>query len=461
MGNSIKRISLFVLMTSVIVSAAVIFEDDFSSQAVSDGKWLFNLSSVPAATVAVAGGSCTITNNSQFTALYSHPFSGTKPDVFTISFVIKSADVNAEAGLLFCRGNNFEGYFITLTNEDVIVFRMEGTSVVNIFQARSRFIESSNNEIKVSKKGSQFNVFVNGGFIGTFTDSRYASGDIGLLVHDGASAVFGAVTVTNEFTDASRTSFQDNFDGADLKREWRLSSNGAPEVKVENGKLRISTVPTGTSWVFVDLDVNGFTAKVEVSHVSGSNVQPYGIVLIGENPSAGGNTPMVHFGITGERKYWIVTSGIAEAVTPKDPLLGIKGSSGDRTDILEVKKAAGSNTYEFLVNGNVLVDDYPAAPFKIVAIGIFCYSELQVTFAEFSAADPNPTSIITWKPSQRPAVGSNKHFLPNNGQVFYDLRGRKRYTAGQTHSRGARAQSAGMYLNEQGREIRVRKMPQK
>ncbi|MDR2728086.1 MAG: hypothetical protein LBB56_03060, partial [Chitinispirillales bacterium] len=62
MGNNIKKIVLSVLMTCVAASAAVIFEDDFTSQQFSHQNWM-SPQDVPNISTHVSGGSCALNNN--------------------------------------------------------------------------------------------------------------------------------------------------------------------------------------------------------------------------------------------------------------------------------------------------------------------------------------------------------------------------------------------------------------
>lgn len=464
MSKIIKKSVFSVLMICALANAAVIFEDDFTSHAVSRDKWMTNLSDTNMMTVKVDGGNCAINNKSIYTGLYRHAFTGTKPSVFTLSFVMRDAPaaINGKAGVLFCQSNDFDGYFITLYDNYLYVFEGQNT----VFSTTLNFDgnPNGNNEITVSKNGAVFNIFLNGVFKGNFTNSKYDSGDVAFLVHAGTSVVLGPVSVTDQFTvGKERTSFADNFEGNNLKY-WNQFADGAT-IKEEAGKLKITT-PSGKAapFMFVDFNLTNFEAGVEVSHRSGSASSVYGITLVGKTPPNNEgyfSYLTVSFVITGGRSWCIMRNTGSSVTLEKDNIIGGAVDQGVYfVDTLKVQKKSGSSTYEFSVNGKLLSSAYPVVDFDIIGIGLFCEDNLNLEFDNFYAVQEGATSI-TWKPNQRPAAGS-KQFIQNSGHTFYDLRGRKRFTVGQQPlSRGAQTRAAGMYLNEQGREIRIKKTPLK
>ena len=458
MGNSIKKIVLSVLVICAFAGAAVIFEDDFTNPGISNGKWLSNIDNNM---VTVAGGELTINNTSQYTGTYHHPFNGTKPDIFTLSFVMKSAPTNnGDAGMLFCSNPDaLSGYYITFFGNDIGVFSYpEGGNSILYVSSSSAVNMNGNNKITVSKSGSTFNVFVNDVFQGYFTDSKHTSGDISFCVDDGKSAVFGPVSMTNQFTE-SPTSLSDNFSGSNLKY-WNQFPDGAT-IKEESGKLKISTGTTSSPLMFVNLNLTDFETSVEVSHRSGDKSALYGIALVGKIPTGGGYSySTLYFTINGDR-YWCILRNDGNSVTlAKNLAIGGSEFQGEfYVDTLKVVKKSGSSKYEFSVNGTVLSDTNLVLGFDIIGVGLFCKNNLNLEFDNFYAAQDKATSI-TWKPNQH-LTNRSKYLTKNSGKIYYDLMGRKRFSVEQPLSKGVQTRAAGMYLNEQGREIRVRKTPQK
>ena len=451
-------ISAFVFLTASGLFGAVLLEDGFTDPVFSHGKWL--ASDDLAATVS--GGACAL-NNTKGIGEYLHTFGSPKPSTFTITYTLKSVTGDANrAGVLFCKQpNTYNGYFLTVEGDELVLYNMVqsgndiGWNPINNKGKQSIDINPSNNEITVSKSGSRIVLFANGAYVGEYNDNTYGSGDFALFLSDNTSAVFGPVRITDTFTDGgARTSFADNFDNGRSKYWKYLSVGGNPEISDANGALKIKTDTKVSSWTYVDLGLADFTARVDVQHLNGGTTinNMYGIVLLGSPPNGGGEIPMVYFAITGNRRYAVWKTG----TTMPDPAqsTAINGSAGDlgvaHIDTLEVKKASGSSKYEFIVNGQTLSADYPIADFPITGIGIFTFPEITIAFDNFEAKKEGTTSIkFVRNPNQSLRGGAA---AKNVNNVFYDLRGRKRYVSNpQAAARTLRA--SGVYVNQSGREV--------
>jgi hypothetical protein len=413
-------------------------------------------------THSVGDGSCTLTNTSPtYVSEYIHTFSGAKPPVFTISYVEKSVSISGGASLFFCRASSLNGYALAVSSQGTpIVYKYVAGNGTQISpQGTAVDMKPSNNKYTVSKMGSEFHVFVNDVFQFKFNDAQYASGDVSFLVSPGASVVIGGFRMTDEFTQGSkRTSFSDDFSSSEL-RYWDTlssSSGGTPGISVTDGALRLKNGAGVTSWMYVDMDIADFTARVETRYVAGSTTSAYGIVLIGEIPGAP-TVPMVSFSIRGERKYGVWSTKDANySVTDNNAIYGSPPAGAVMVDTLEVKKMPGASAYQFLVNGQPLLPDYAVVDFNVIGIGVFCYENLEVAFDNFSVRkEGSPLSINRGAQiSRRPAGAAAK----GNSHVFYDLRGRKRYVMTATQAAGrVPVRAAGVYVNESGREVRVSK----
>jgi hypothetical protein len=463
LANFVRAAALATVVAAGAAGAAVILEDGFTDPVASHGQWVN--SDPENMTVGVEGGSLTLANRNDYPNEYLHPFT-TKPSVFTITFVLKSVSGNGNGGVMFCRGEGPSGYFLTIDDGMVTVFKFTATtnsiSWNSIYRATSFDLNpSSENTLAVSKNGSTFNLFVNGAYQGSFTDTQYGSGDVSLVALQQVTAVFGAFLMTNEFTEGkARTSFKDNFNGNGL-RYWQDIHSGAPTVSEGNGVLTMKTNAGDYARIYVDLELTNFAAKVEVSHRSGSTSPAYGIVLIGEGIPIPGRpneytVPMVYFGIRGDRKFGVWKTGSGTTLSEVIPAIKGAGVGGLLfVDTIEVKRMSGSSTYEFLANGTTLTE-YPVVDFKIVGIGVFSEGNLEVAFDNFSAEQEGTTSIKRGAQVSRRPAGA---VVKKNGMAFYDLRGRKRYTVTAAQAIDGRmpVRAAGVYVNENGREVRVRK----
>lgn len=466
MSNFIKKISLFVLASFAFANAAaIIFEDDFSDPLASHGKW------TPSLAAHVNGGSCALSNNStQYGETYTHNLGVIKPSTFTLSFILKPG-LSGDAGMFFCKASTgFNSYYITIRGDTLVARKyIDGNSTSNdVLHYKKSFDinKTGDNLITVSKTGSKFHLFVNDRFQGEFIDNQFPSGDIAILLFPNSSAAFGPVSMTNEFKDDRPNSFSENFTDNNLKY-WQFVpyiESVKPGLSVyQQAGLDVKVNSNSPLGMYIDVNSSEFEVSVDVNHSGGSLTSSYGIILVGEGTSF----PMIHFGIRGDRKFYITGEKGPQGPTENLAINGHVDIPGGVPvlDNLVVKKSAESSNFEFIVNGTTL-SNIPADGFKLAGIGLFSDRTkepelMNLLFFNFSAEWENTVTSISWKPNQRPAIG-HKPFIPNNGHTFYDLRGRKRFTIGQQPlSRGARTQSAGMYLNEQGREIRVRKTPQK
>jgi hypothetical protein len=367
---------------------------------------------------------------------------------------------------MFCRQNttNFNGYHITTRNDTLVVFKFINNNYSSVFYGKSWDInKTGDNLITVSKSGSKFHLFVNDIFQGEFTDSQWDSGDIALFLLPNSSITLGTVSMTDEFQNRPN-SFSDNFSDINLKYWQHIEylQSVKPELSI-NGQAGLNAKINSNSPLGMYIEVNSteFEASVGVTHSSGSTTIPYGILLVGEAPS-GAPPPMIYFGIRGDQRFSITGANGTQGPTSNSNIIGQAPFLA--VDNIVVKKSAASSTFEFIVNGTTLSNDLPVGEFKTVGIGLFSYNtqgseSMQLIFSNFSAEWKNTTSI-TWKPNQRPTNGS-KYLTKNSGKTYYDLMGRKRFSVGQPLSKGVQTRAAGMYLNEQGREIRVRKTPQK
>lgn len=461
-----KQLSRHILGTSaaLLVVAAQTFgadllADNFTDPAASSGLWIKDIHSTMTATVN--GGSCTLDNSaSQYIGEYSHSFSGSKPATFTISYILKSVQGNNIVGVFFCRqADNPAGYILTAKDNTVLVYKVSTTgssiSANPIFQERSPDLNPTDNKLTVSKNGSTFNVFTNDVFIGSFTDASYNSGDLSLVMFNNTKAVFGAIHVTDTFTSGQkRTEFSDDFNDNSINKYWKqdITSGGtAPTITETDGKLRMTAAANAGAYIYVDIDLTDFEAKVEVNHVAGRSDSPYGIFLVGDDAS----TQMVKFFIVGGRYYGTWKSGgSTQPMTANPKIHGSEPVAGViLSDTLTLKKKDDSPNYEFFVNGEPLTINISPINFPIKRIGLLCDDNVTVAFDNFSVKQNYPVSV--WK-NDKKQVSRRPSPIVTANRAFYDMRGRKRYSLTADQNR-AQVRAAGIYVNKNGRDVATRK----
>jgi len=448
--------------------ASVLLNDDFTNQAATSTNWTMSASTN--ATSTVNGGSFTVDNSTgTFIGEYIHDFGANKPANFTLSYVLKSVQ-GGPAGALFCRqpGEYPSGYLLTTDEADSLVIVYRVTSTVNsstvsvdrkpIFYKKSLDLNlkpGEANELTVSKNGSLIQISVNGELQGNATDTSktpYNTGDVSLLLFSKTKATFGKTYVTDEFTPGtSKTEFSDDFNDGQINKYWRQdiksSSGAAPTISETDGKLQV-TSNGSAAYIYVDIDLTDFNAKVEASHVSGKPDAPYGVFLLGEDASQ-----MVKFLIMGGGYYYALKPGIGSYAPKSDDIINGSG----KTDILEIKKSEDSPNYEFIVNGKSLdIDFLGQINFNIKGIGLFCQDTLSVAFDNFSVKQNKPTTSI-YQNDKKQISRATSPQLSTNNHAFYDMRGRKRYSIATSTPGRAQTRAAGVYINKNGRDVATRK----
>jgi len=456
----VPALVLSLFMMASVSGAADILVDDFTDALASHQKgWRAGNTFL---TADVGGGSLVLANTSDmFATEYHNVFAAPKPSTFTISYVVKSVTPqygNSQPGLMFCRSEGLSGYqLIRYDANHIMVFKYVGGSAVDIFSARSAFLKPTDNKYTVSKQGSEFHIFVNDVYAGKFTDTQYNSGDVAFLMLPGLSATIGDFRMTDQFTNGTRSAFFDNFESGDL-REWQYMTSGssAPDpttmVTTGGGLMKVNTPASGAVWAFVNVEPGSeFIASVEVRHTGGGSGSAYGMFLLGA-----GQGQEVNFAISGDRGYAAWSSGAPTFLPPHNDIFGSTVIGGQTyADKIEIRRVAGATTYEFYANNVRLNITLPVAGFEITGVGLFVNTGLNLEFDNFLVSKDGTMSV-----RDRPTISRKPAALVREpGNVFYDLRGRKRYSTavmpGRLPGRGAMA--AGVYVNENGRDVRVKK----
>ncbi len=135
---------------------------------------------------------------------------------------------------------------------------------------------------------------------------------------------------------------------------WKLESDAAARVTVEEGALRISiTAPNQLAWASAGKDLKDFRLTVEASQVAGPDDNEYGVLVRMQDPRN-----FYAFSVSGDG-YFLVSrfaDGVRQPLgadwTPADAI-----HPGIATNALEI--VAQGNRLTFIVNGQQLarVDD--------------------------------------------------------------------------------------------------------
>lgn len=370
------------------VSAATIFQEDFSNPADAHNAWIASNEFISR---TFGTGACVVTNSSDKFSGYVYHVYDTKPAVFTVSAKISRPDENAVAG--FSLGFNTAEYsgLTIMVGKDAIYFgkSSEGT----LTGVASPYVDKINNILKVSMNGSTCNIFVNEKYVTGFSYSSIAAGDFAFIVSKQTTATYDNVIVTNEFTDkpAPVKNFADDFDD-ELKADWTLYMQNAT-VTIKDRKLSMVSDDVSGSYVnmLVNMELDSFVLKTVVSHRSGNPTKIYGILLEGES-----DTAQSTFAISAG-KYWGAVAGRHSFnLTTSAKIRGKAYVEGDQTyyynDTLEIVKNSGVNTYAFVVNRDTLTR-LSGLNYAVTKAGLFCQDSLNLNFESFTINSLPVTSV--------------------------------------------------------------------
>lgn len=418
------RAVIAVLLATMSINAATIFQDDFSNPGTSNTNWNPSGTSL---TKSFTGGECSVTNTSTDQGVLLIHEIDNLPSSFTFSAKINGGN-DGRTGFYFClglSGQQYVGYQIKIENGSLIVVQKFSSVISNLVSIQSGYITSGYNEIKVSRNGSKFNVFCNNQFVSSFTDSEFSSGDIAMILAPGASANFDDVLLTDQFQDHSiRTCFADDFDDGDLLG-WINYGSGS-QATVQDKSLKITT-SNQTLFYYINLELVNFVTKVTVSHRSGSKSKPYGLYLQG-SPDNSDTTLSSGFLIIGNRMYGVFTPSVSEFnLYSSQKIMGAAYTEAGQTyysyDTLEVSKQQ-STGYIFKVNNSPLCT-VPEIGFKVSSIGFYCSDSLDLLFDDFVAAE-GTEAVCSGEPiSIREKTGSRKMINITRSRPFiFDPLGR-------------------------------------
>jgi hypothetical protein len=436
-----------VLVCAGFCFGAVVFEDQFDTK----DQWAKAYGN---SIETLAGGQFIVDDTGSSWCFYKHDGAY---QTFTYTVKINALTPHNALGMTFCwQSATFEGYVFALWNTDSVnqyysllklVSNGTQSSTIPILNGWNSFINQRNNELMVSRSGSRIDLFCNGVWIDSVSDTSFsAGGSIGIVLGDGEKAGFDYARVTDAaVTGVPPEYFKSDFDGG--MGGWRPYFETAGTVDAANGALRISE---GTGAFNTIVITNGSYKNVPVRATvtrTGSDTEGfYGLLLMRMVFDRDSNPPQNYYDafvykINGEKKYvayYLSTrDSVKYSVFP--PSTAIHGT----VDTLMI-----TADYKFVVNGVTLPDiDFSALNFDFNAVGFIVDSSVTVEFDNFAAGDstkPQTAALVpkSWKPytSQRP-----RYELGGTG-IICDIRGRvvARYT-GDPHD-SMRNLGAGRFL---------------
>lgn len=367
--------SILFILISTLLGASILFEDDFSNEALSTLNWVARIDNGGSA--GFSGGSASIDNTSMvYSAMLVHNMPQKYPD---FTFSAKVVSVYPGAGLLFCLRNTDEGadsYAVMTGDGSVFAYRHSPDGATLISSKESPFVKKAENQISVSKKGERISVFCNGYFIFSFTDSELESGDIGLLAQPYISASFDDVVFRDETIDsATFTCFRDDFRDT---AAFGWTTDGSGDAVRGDNVLKVTTTAYQEFFYGLEIPLGNFCMKTTVNPSGSDSSSLCGLFVLS------GNTNLF-FCINGKSQYSVHSDG-------QDPELEfIKRSESEGIYTLELKRENGE--LQFLINGS-LVESKPAEALYHKA-GLYTSSNAQALFDDFELIDPDGCDHFT------------------------------------------------------------------
>ncbi|MBD3419457.1 MAG: hypothetical protein GF398_04995 [Chitinivibrionales bacterium] len=333
----------------------------------------------------------------------------------------------SNAGIAFCLSDSWGGYYFEInSNQEYSLFKFTPSasnptqlvSQVLAFLPTSNINKSGANTLKVHKHGSTISLFCNGQFLKSFTDSEYATGNIGLLVPKQDSVTCkDAIISTGSPAQTRRTCFSDDFADGNLV-QWYYSAPGMVAAN-SSGSFSIENPDSFNTAGFVNGDFGESSMKATISHQGGRTDKFYGLAFVGIEVTANNSYrfSFLAFVITQQRGVAVVPPGASTiAYRSFSPVTG-------QTDELEV--IFENNRYIYKVNGSPADTQDVVTNLDIVAAGIFMGGPITISVSDFIVAKGSDLACdLTFAGHTMQPTSALRTFSTNQSGV-YNLLGRK------------------------------------
>ncbi|MBD3390956.1 MAG: hypothetical protein GF418_02835 [Chitinivibrionales bacterium] len=417
---------IIVLGSFCLIGAEEIFNESFDS----DDAWVLAHGDVEK---SISGGQLVVENTGSSWAFFKHD-----ADISTFTYTVKinALTDHAALGITFCwQSSTFEGYVLALWNTDsvsqyysLLKMTRQGQSSVTqpLLTGWNSFITKRSNELKVSKSGSRLDLFCNGVWIDSTSDTTFERGSIGLVMGEGEKAGFDYAIVDNEYeTGSPPRRFEDDFEQPGLGG-WRVYFDNVRSVEASDGVMKVATGGDDhETKIITNGEYQNVPVQAVVTRTGGAEDGFYGLILMETVFEKDSVPPLSYydsfvFKVNGDRNYAAYYLSTRDSI--KYSVFPPHSSVHGTTDTLLV-----TEDYEFVVNGDTLPDiDFSPLNFEFNAVGFVVDSGVSVEFDNFAAGDTteDPTPPIAVLPkSWRPPAGNPAFELGGPG-LIYDTRGR-------------------------------------
>ena len=399
-----------------MVSADLIFEDDFSNAAQSNLNW--SVVSADENSLRFVSGMAELSNNHPlYAALALHSFEAPLSE-FTFSATVISSVPGA--GLFFCVESNDQGYkgYAVLIGDDLLYFcKYYPGNIVQLGAHSSPFLRNGTNRISIAKQGARISVFCNGYYVFSQIDSEFGPGDIALIAQAASEVSFDDVQIFSEPWDTLR--FEDFRDSFSDSVAFGWSHEGSGVAKRENGVLGIETGAFQQNFMGISVPLSGFMVRVAVMFTEGDTESLYGLYLQTEPEDS-----VYRFAIRASGEYAIMQNN---AVVLSGRCVSIRGNAAVNgslpADTLVLMVDSGGVV--FSINGDTLYEHSVHQGIYRCA-GVFANNSLKLRFDDFQLINygfSGPTEIPIYR-SKRV-----KHPASAHGYNMFDLAGRVQKTS--------------------------------
>ena len=379
---------LFLLFTlSSPLVAALLFSDDFSSEAQSNLNWIVVAENDPPLTFQ-QGYALLENSSSTYIAFVMHAL-GRKPSAVNFTGRILS-DIPG-AGLFYCTGKEggfYLGYAVIVGDKELLLLEYGAQGEKTLLIRECSFVSSGNNTLSISGGDGQLRVFCNGYFQFSFPNSLGDAGDVAMVVPPSSAVAFDDVSVADTIADSVR--FPPLRDSLKNQTLWGWSLSGSGNYASDTGGLHIRTATGQVAYAGIWVPLADFHMSVTLRHEGVKSGKPFGFVLFDRDGDKGDSVvPALRFGIIASGGVLIEKRTDAGWVELEDGVFS--GSMSGERDSLTLSRRDSVCT--FTVNTTDVASI--GGVYTVAAgAGLFVAESLSVYFRDFSLFDQSEEPLM-------------------------------------------------------------------
>lgn len=418
--------------------SAVLFQDDFCA---GDG-WVEVERAYAFPEIRIDNCQYVFANAGTNAALMRHDMSLPETFTYTVSVQPVSADFS-RIGILFCVNADGDGYAFSISSRGTYrldAYRGGVAGTITGAVASAAVNISGVNSLTVSRAGRSVSLMANGIFLESLDDASFSGGGIGLVVSGGSTASFRAASVSDQATTPGEgiTCVHDDFSSG-AAGAWQVIWSPLGSCSFENGRCILNNTSSYGAHLFQAGSFAGASLSCVVTYLGGTGLYGLGFFEYDPGRKNAVTTHAYAFGISGARYHGVVGPDAGQ-IPIRGPTTHIHGSTGSKTDTLELRYQGGS--YAFAVNGHILSTSSLPADFRVDGAGMYAGAGAQVAFDDFRAGGESCMSAA--------AAGSartGRRQAPARAAAVYTPGGRRvRRFGAENAARGRLRRARGVYI---------------